>query len=246
MKTQKELYDMLDEIDKQTYDLYKENCKGCNGSDCLKDFPYMTVRIGYDNLSKNATLQFVDCPNKLGSLNDKFALKDKFKDFSAHNKSEILDALEALNNGESVFLHGKVALGKTHVCYYTAQKFYYKGKSVFIALIQDIINEVQNMMNQKELNPNRFIKELQNYDLLIIDDLGNEYATDYSSSSILQPIIDWRYKNEKATLISSNYGINELLEIYSDKSRAKKVAPIVSRLQTYRMVEVKNKNWRVK
>ena len=86
-----------------------------------------------------------------------------------------------------------------------------------------------------------------------MDDLGNEAFSQYSVSNLLFPIIDYRIRYRKTTLISSNYDLNELGSVYTNPNtknsvEPKKIAPIISRLkgnEMFDVVEFNSKNFRL-
>ena len=79
----------------------------------------------------------------------------------------------------------------------------------------------------------------------IIDDLGNEYKSKFTIQDALINILDYRYENNKPTVITSNYTLMELYEQYVDMVGEKSAAQIVSRLKTFGVIEIKGKDWRL-
>ena len=94
----------------------------------------------------------------------------------------------------NLLLFGESGCGKTHLAEVIGTQYIRKGKSVFFATMQDLLDKVYD----KELS----LKELsRKKDLLIIDEIYNEYHTD----------TEWALKN-----------IKEMLKI-----RAKEQLPII-------------------
>jgi primosomal protein DnaI len=88
------------------------------------------------------------------------------------------------------------------------------------------------------------ITRMKKVDMLMLDDLGNEYITEYNISEVLQNVLDYRYKYEKATIITSNYTLDELFEMYAEVVGGQRAAQIVTRIKTFGAIEMKGKSWR--
>ena len=71
-------------------------------------------------------------------------------------------------------------------------------------------------------------KELLEADLLIIDDLGTEFATLFTASELFRLINDRKLKN-KSVIISTNLNPEDITNQYSDR--------ITSRLREYKVLK---------
>ena len=56
-----------------------------------------------------------------------------------------------------------------------------------------------------------------NVPVLVLDDFGNEYKSDYLRDTILFPILSERSKTEKITLFTSDFTFEEIAKMYSGK-----------------------------
>lgn len=171
--------------------------------------------------------------------------KEKFKEFTCDNKQQIMDSIKSHNH--SGYIWGKCGIGKTHLCYYLSNKFRSILKTTYVGLMADINRQVKQQMRMRDTgNIVEFdiITRLKNVDVLFLDDIGNEYATQYTVSEILQTVLDHRYKNEKPTVITSNYSLGELHTIYNEIVGGQKSAQLISRIQTFGEIEMKGKSWR--
>ena len=157
------------------------------------------------------------------------------------------DIREHIKKHKSIYLHGAAGVGKTHLLYYLAQHYYNKGRQVYIGLMADINRKIKNQIEERRTgvyNPD-LIEHLKNVYVLFLDDLGNEYVSEYTVSEILQNILDYRYINKKPTYISSNYDLQELFKLYENATNEHRAAQIISRLNTFGTYELKGKNWRL-
>jgi DNA replication protein DnaC len=233
----------LNELDQLIYNNAKSVCNECLSFETCKQslIGYETIII-YDDIFDKEILSNRKCYKYRGSCNDERVRHIKYKVFESYNKPELLKALQ---EEKCIYISGKVGLGKSHFLYYTANGYNERGKSVYIAHIQDIVEFVLNCVKTNEPYGG-LINDLKNVDVLCLDDLGNEAFSDFIISTVLQPVINHRYLNEKITVVSSNYKYTELLNVYSKKSDSMRVAPIISRLGTYEQFQMENKNWRKK
>ena len=60
-------------------------------------------------------------------------------------------------------------------------------------------------------------KDLYHCDLLIIDDLGSEYANNFSIPALFS-CLNERLLHQRSTIISSNLGLGKLFELYSERT----------------------------
>jgi len=173
-----------------------------------------------------------------GGHNTEIITKEKYNSFICDNKKEITDQIDKTG---SAYIFGKCGVGKTHFLYYGANKFNESGKHIYIELFADSVRKVKQEFNN---NSKMMIGAMATTEILFIDDLGNEYATEYTVSEILQPIIDYRYVNELPTIITSNYTIDDLFKVYEKVAGGQKAAQIITRIKTLGAIEMKGKSWR--
>ena len=64
--------------------------------------------------------------------------------------------------------------------------------------------------------PGNYVEDILDVELLIIDDLGTEFTTVFSSSELFN-IINSRLISKKPVIISTNLGLKDLTEKYSDR-----------------------------
>lgn len=118
-------------------------------------------------------------------------------------------------NGKSGLLFiGGTGLGKTHLSAAVANLVAQKGYSVVYESAQQIFDTIDAVrFNRLELSER---KKYETCALLVIDDLGAEYITQYSISAITG-LIDLRIVNRKQTIISSNLSPAALSKTYGER-----------------------------
>lgn len=109
-----------------------------------------------------------------------------------------------------LFVQGPVGSGKTHLLSCTANALLEEGVSVKFISYSDFLFRLKMSFDPTSpLSEYRIIEEVQKAPVLIIDDLGSEPATDFSSSTFYR-IVDRRYVEERPFLVNSTCSPPEL------------------------------------
>ncbi len=119
-------------------------------------------------------------------------------------------------DNQSLFMHGETGLGKTHLSLAIAGKAIEKGYSVIYNSAQNIFNELHKERFGKSDSNGAFEAMVLECDLLVIDDLGTEFQTQFTNS-VLYNIINTRINTGLPTIISTNLTLSEIENIYSKK-----------------------------
>ncbi len=131
-------------------------------------------------------------------------------------------AQDFVNKFESVYrnlyLFGSTGRGKTFLCNCIAKEIIDKGHIVIYVSATDLFKKLEEYKFYRNENQHnqQFIEYLEKADLLIIDDLGTELHTQFTSSELFN-IINRRHTERKHTIISSNLAIHELENVYSSR-----------------------------
>ena len=105
-----------------------------------------------------------------------------------------------------LLLFGNVGTGKTYFAACIANALISDGIPVLMTNFSKILNDLTGF---KEEDKNSYINSLNNYELLIIDDLGVERQSEYALEQVFN-IIDSRYKNGQPLIVTTNLSIEEL------------------------------------
>jgi DNA replication protein DnaC len=134
-----------------------------------------------------------------------------------------------LDEGRGLWLTGGFGTGKTALAMIVSRSAIDAGRSVAIyscprllAMLRESIDSPSRGGGQGSGGVVEFLDQLTAVDLLHIDDLGAEHRTDWVLEQ-LYSIVNARYQDERATLITSNLSRDELAEQLGER--------IVSRLE---------------
>ena len=128
----------------------------------------------------------------------------------------------------SLFMHGATGLGKTHLSLAIANIVTEKGMGVIYSSAPNLFGELEREHFSRQ-NPNErtFEKELLETDLLIIDDLGVEFSTQFTISCVYN-IINSRILSGKPTIISTNLTPAELEDKYTQRITSRIIGSYLS------------------
>lgn len=125
-----------------------------------------------------------------------------------------------INNFDSdyrnLLFYGTVGTGKSFLSDCVAKELIDQGKFVIYFSAIRLFENISSKMYTKELS-DQLLDALYHSDLLIIDDLGTEYATEFTKSHLFN-IVNERMCNRKAVIISTNFTtLDEIRSRYSDR-----------------------------
>ena len=128
------------------------------------------------------------------------------------------DSLENAYNQAQIFaerqqgwllITGRYGCGKTHLAAAIANHAIEAGVSTFFLTVPDLLDWLRYAYSGVEMSFEDRFQEIRNIPLLILDDFGTQNATAWAQEKIFQ-IMNHRYVNQLATVITSNMPINDL------------------------------------
>ncbi len=133
----------------------------------------------------------------------------------------VADAKSFVHNfgekGGNLFLYGDTGTGKTFLSNCIAKALLDESYSViyFTAFqLFDIFEKNVFDKNEDALEAN---ENIFNCDLLIIDDLGTEFANSFTTSQLFQ-CLNERLLRGRSTIVSTNLSLKQIAEIYSERT----------------------------
>lgn len=181
-----------------------------------------------------------------------------FKNYKINNrtrenaKNVCINYLTEFDKEKCLLLQGQVGSGKTHLAIATCNKILEKYPVKYMSYTKDIHDLKFNMTDTEFYN--KKISEYRNIAVLFIDDLFKGFEKekgDYSKARaelrIMYDIINYRYDNKKAMIITTELTTDQLLDL--DEALASRIIEMTNNFETgtkYR-IELKGKelNYRV-
>lgn len=128
-----------------------------------------------------------------------------------------LDFAENFDRTHDNFLiMGNAGTGKTFISSCIANHALDRGKSVYYQTAFRLFEIFENAKFNRDEDASDIVKYVYDVDLLVIDDLGTEFSTQFTSA-VLFDIVNTRILSGKSTVISSNLGFDEMSNIYSQR-----------------------------
>lgn len=120
--------------------------------------------------------------------------------------------------GDNLLLYGGAGRGKTFLCNCIAKDVLEQGRTVLYLTAGQLFKQLEEMRfhRSEEEETLDWDAELLDADLLIIDDLGTEFATMFTASELFR-IINDRKLRKRPVVISTNLDYQALMEQYSDR-----------------------------
>lgn len=107
-------------------------------------------------------------------------------------------------NGESLMIWGEPGNGKTHLAASIANELSKQGYIVVFQSVPELLQRIRNTFSsENKESETQIMRALLECDLLILDDIGAEKATEWVEEKLFS-IIDGRYRKEAPTLYTSN------------------------------------------
>lgn len=122
--------------------------------------------------------------------------------------------------GKNLFLSGSPGLGKTFLCSCIAQALLEQEVSVLYQTAYRLFSVLEDARFKKDETSQALSDQFYDIPVLIIDDLGTEFVTSYTSAALFD-LINSRVQNKKSTIISTNLGLAQIKEQYSDRVQSR-------------------------
>lgn len=117
---------------------------------------------------------------------------------------------------DNLLLIGTTGTGKTHISTAIAKAVISQGFDVLYDSVQNIVNDFERDKFRSGYNSEQTSDKYNECDLLIIDDLGVEFVTQFSTSTLYN-LINTRRNKGLSTIISTNLSASELAGKYEGR-----------------------------
>ena len=164
--------------------------------------------LGYKYLVKDLELESTAEPNDI--------LKEFYDNYGKKQKA--------------IYLYGTFGSGKTYILSALLNKLAEKNIKSIIIHVPELMRSIKESFNDSSYKDK--MEALMNVEILLLDDIGAEYLTEWARDEILEPILNYRMENNLATFFTSNYSIDELEKHFSLGSNLLRARRILDRIKT--------------
>ena len=220
-------------------------CNKCPGVDkCQKENPLFCTKITYKGGYVDREIS--PCKKFLERMvfQNQFLIRDfddsllskNFEDLSDDQpKSEALSKYIAFRNNKInnwIYMTGSPNSGRSFTAALFAVDIAKKNRGPII--YANCTNRIAELAEYYFRDKDRFKREIERYctvPVLILDDFGNEVKNDTVRDAIIFPILSSRASKKLFTVITSDFKIKEIVELYSTSKagqiRAKQIGSII-------------------
>lgn len=217
------------------------HCRHCPGVEkCDKETPRLCTKIVYED--GVVERQIIPCKEYLKYVNFKrqFLVRDfpdewltsalKKIDITSQRADVIKKYQDYLknNNPEWIYLIGEEGTGRTYVAANIALDIA-KNNLGPVAFIETPMR-FKELASKKDNAFNELLDKYCKVPVLVLDDLGNEFKSDFVRETILFPIINARSKAHLFTIITSDFDINDLATMYTTNAASKPKVEQIKRM----------------
>lgn len=117
--------------------------------------------------------------------------------------------------GESAFLTGTTGNGKTHCLSAIYRDLWLSGATVEVWTAPDLLDALRRQAGESATT-DKFFQRMRETDWLLIDDIGQDRSTDFSVEQLVR-VFDWRDRDEKPIVVTSNLGLETLRKDYGGR-----------------------------
>jgi DNA replication protein DnaC len=117
----------------------------------------------------------------------------------------------------NIYLYGSTGVGKTFLTHCITKEILEQGYSVIYLTAFELFDLLSRNTFDREADVSEECEYILNCDLLVIDDLGTEFTNSFVSSQLFL-YLNERIIRRKSTIISTNLALNELQNLYSERT----------------------------
>ena len=118
---------------------------------------------------------------------------------------------------KNLFFYGNTGVGKTFLSNCVAKELLEKGYSVIYFTAFQLFDILSKGVFERDADAIAAHQNIFDCDLLIIDDLGTEFANSFTTSQLFL-CVNERLLRQKSTIISTNLNLNQTIDMYSERT----------------------------
>jgi DNA replication protein DnaC len=119
--------------------------------------------------------------------------------------------------GTGLIFSGKAGAGKTHLACSIAYVVIEQGAEVQFSTVSEVMRQIKSSFSKdSETTEQDEINHFSNIELLILDEVGMDYGTDFNKALIFE-ILNKRYENVLPTILLTNLDAPALVEYMGER-----------------------------
>lgn len=194
------------------------NDTGIDGSKLCACNIELVKKLAFEDAGKKSPLRFCRFEDfRLDYYSDKYSAE-----YECSPRQRMTDILSFCKNyaesfdtdSPSVLMFGETGLGKTHLSLSIAGEVINRGYGVIYNSAQNIFNSLQKEHFGRAETDEQYEAMVLECDLLVIDDLGAEFSTQFTNAALYN-IINTRINSGLPTIISTNLDFKGIEERYT-------------------------------
>lgn len=227
---------------------YDDNliCQHCPGYEkCPKEETYFMMSLSRDGDYVSRSYAPCHCFMERASLLSHYLYHDFPDEWLGKGLSDLpkdqrtssfLSSLMSIFNNPDkpfLFVNGEPGVGKSFlsVCWLNALISSAGFKVAFLGANKRF-DELKGTSINDKARFDSLMNELMSLDVLVIDDFGSEFVSDYLRDQIVIPLISERAKAKRLTIFCSDFTVNEIQTLYSNSKigaiRAKQLISVIA------------------
>ncbi len=109
-------------------------------------------------------------------------------------------------------LMGGTGCGKTHLAAAIVNHHYQARKPALFVVVPDLLDHLRSAFNpESKVSYDRLFERVKTAPMLVLDDFGEQTTTPWAREKLYQ-VINYRYNARLATIITTRYSLEEILE----------------------------------
>lgn len=198
-----------------------KECEGCGKRYCNKAtekfrHPLITARNGQLKIETVLCEVWLKECYKEQCRRSGIPMKYAARTFEDYNKTaeneqavKLAQWFLADNQNKGLYFYGGAGTGKTFLASLIAREYVLRSKSVIFGDVPLLLNELKRTFSDPTQSTEELLDRYCRSKLLILDDIGAGQVTEWTVG-VLYQIINNRYNDEKVTIVTSNYDLEEL------------------------------------
>ncbi|AET66370.1 DNA replication protein [Desulfosporosinus orientis DSM 765] len=224
---------------------WKSDPERCSCEKSVRYWEKMDVAVAKTESDRLEKLEHDELRERAKRLFDQSRMGARFKTRTFENfkvDNHNLKAFEAVkryadnfrkykDQGIGFILSGPYGSGKTHLAAALAIDLINKEVTVVIGTLISLLGKIRETYSEiwTQENELEILETYSTVDLLIIDDLGKERASEWSLEKLFS-IVNTRYENNLPIIVTTNYSMDTLIDKLTTNKNSDVGESIVSRL----------------